>query len=99
MTTQALHELPYASPAQRARAPVWAGAVILAAGVAMVVLGGCFLLGAMRIVMSPFQMGNTPSTLTISLVAMLYLCCLACFATAIVLLIVGTRALLRVAAA
>ena len=95
--TDVVHEISYAAPAPRVRAPVLAGALILGAGLAMVMLGGCFLLGAARIVMSPFLVGGNPTALTATLVAMLYLCCATCFATAIVLLIVGTRALLRVA--
>ena len=35
--------------------------------------------------------------ITLSLLAMLYLCCLLCFAAAVVLLTTGTRSLLRVA--
>ena len=96
-TTNAVPDIPYAAPAQRVRNPVWVGAIILAAGLAMVGMGGCFLIGAARVVMWSNYTAVSNEGVTYSLLAMLYLCCLLCFAAAVVLLTTGTRSLLRVA--
>ena len=91
-------DIPYAAPMPRVRNPVWVGAIILGAGVIMVVLAGCFLLGAVRVVMWSRHTGNSQDAVLLSLLAMLYLCCLMSFGAAGVLLTKGTRSLLRVAA-
>jgi hypothetical protein len=99
MTSEVVQDLPYASPAPRVRTSVLAGALILGAGLGMIALGGCFLMGAARVVTLFNSSGRADMNPgTISLLAMLYLCCLVCFGGAVVLLTIGTRALLRVTA-
>ena len=92
--------LPYAMPAPRLGARAWAGAAILAGGLGLVALGGCFLIGVLSIVSAAsFTGNNPPRALTppqLALMTVLYLLAFSCFAGALTLLFVGTRALLRV---
>ena len=108
--TQAIHPnasaasepLAYASLAPPRVGPrAWAGAAILAAGVALIGLGGCFLIGVMNIVNPQALLGN-PSLqpgmtgADLMLITILYLLAFACFGAAGTLLFFGTRGLLRV---
>lgn len=92
--------LPYAVPAPRPGARAGDGAAILFAGLGLICLGGCFLIGVMSMV-SPQSfnpIAPAPGPFTVAqwlLMAVLYLLAFAHFAGA-VLLYVGTRALLRV---
>ena len=97
--------VPYATPAPRPGAKVWAGATILFGGLCLILLGGCFLIGVMGLV-HPVSMGFTPSGTAvpppgltapqIMLMMMLYLLSFASFAGAVWMLVVGTRGLLKV---
>lgn len=97
--------VPYATPAPRPGAKVWAGATILFGGLCLILLGGCFLIGVMGLV-RPVFLGVMPngapapqpsltSPQTI-LMVMLYLLAFATFAGAVWMLVVGTRGLLKV---
>jgi len=110
--TQAIHPDPstplagepiaYASVAPPRVGPrAWAGAAILVAGIALIGLGGCFLMGVMNIVNPSALLGNPNLQPGVSgadyfLEFVLYLLAFACFAGAATLLFVGTRGLLRV---
>ena len=97
--------VPYAVPAPRPGAKVWAGAAILFGGLCLILLGGCFLIGVMGLVY-PGSMGFTtngtpsqPPPLTgpqAALMVMLYLLAFASFVGAVWMLVVGTRGLLKV---
>ena len=95
-------ELAYAILEPRAGAKVWAAAVIIAAGLALIVLGGCFLIGVMIVlsgnigVMGP--MGPAKSVWPISVyiyLGVLYLLAFGCFTFAVVLVFSGLRNLYR----
>ena len=94
--------LPYAVPAPKPGARAWAGAAIVFGGLALVGLGGCFLIGVLAIVTPPqtFQAAPPPPTTFTAgqwlLMMVLYLLAFGCFAGAATLLYIGTRALLRV---
>jgi hypothetical protein len=108
--TQAIHSnasaasepLAYASVAPPRVGPrAGAGAAILAAGVALVGLGGCFLIGVMTMVNPQALLGNPNlqpgmSGADLMLVTILYLLALTSFGGAGTLLFYGTRGLLRV---
>ncbi len=93
--------IPYATPSRRPGSPVLAGAAILAGGLGLVALGGCFLIGVLMITA---QAGATTALGTAAglngsqlvLLCVLYVAAFACFAGALVMLLIGTRALLRV---
>src|SRR4051794_38669800 len=88
--------VPYATPAPRPGAKVWAGAAILFGGLCLILLGGCFLIGVLVLTdpgtIQPHPL-TTPQTL---LMIMLYLLAFASFAGAVGMLVVGTRGLLKV---
>ena len=93
------HEpVAYATPAPRPGSRVWAGAVIVLAGLSLIVLGGCFLIGVMLTVADGFNMNPTPvlSAAERIFVLVLYLLAFASFAGALCLLFIGIRALLHV---
>ena len=98
--TAAHASVPYATPAPRS-ARVWAGAAIAGAGLALLGLGGCFLIGVLSIV-SPVMMSLDPTPapdLTgpqTVLMVLLYVLAFGCFAGGATLLFGGTRSLLRV---
>jgi hypothetical protein len=81
-----------------AGARVWAGAVIVAGGLGLIVLGGCFLYGVLELV-KPRAVHPLPeeaSSAVSVLVIILYLMAFACFAAAAVLLAVGLWGLTRI---
>src|SRR3954451_12431959 len=88
--------VPYATPAPRPGAKVWAGAAILFGGICLILLGGCFLVGVMVLTdpgtIQPHPL-TTPQTL---LMIMLYVLAFASFAGAVGMLVAGTRGLLKV---
>jgi hypothetical protein len=94
--------IAYASvPPPRVGPRAWAGAAILAAGVALIGLGGCFLIGVMNIVNPQALLGNPNLQPRITgqdlgLICVLYLLAFACFGGAAALLFFGARGLLRV---
>jgi hypothetical protein len=93
--------IPYAQPVGREAPRVWAGAAIMLAGLALIVLGGCFLIGIMMII-NPLAFGfavSPPTTYTggqWALMLLLGLLALGCFAAAVLLLVTGLRGLLSV---
>jgi hypothetical protein len=91
------------------RRPSWAprvgaGALLLAAGLALVVLGGCFLIGAVVIANPTFFNPSPPSTPTpaswdppsIFLFTILNILALVCFVSAGILLVLGFVGLYRI---
>ena len=90
--------ITYATPAPRLGPRVWAGTAIVLAGLALILLGGCFLIGVMLTVSQGFNMTATkPLTGNqLGLVFILYILAFASFGGALWLLFVGVRGLLRV---
>ena len=92
--------LQYATPANRPRPPVLAGAAIVLGGLGLVVLGGCFLVGVLSLVSPGLSFSRrAPNALSGPewvLMVVLYLLAFACFAGAASMLFLGTRGLLRV---
>ena len=90
--------IPYASPADRPVGPrVWAAALIALAGLTLLVIGGCFLIGVMLITSG--GVGMIAGGLTRSqqhLVYLLYLLALGAFGGGIWVIVLGLRALLKV---
>lgn len=78
---------------------VLAGAVLLLAGLALIALGGCFLIGVMVLV-SPRSLGPgttppDPSFEAGALIVVLYATAFACFAGAVLFFVLGLRVLFR----
>src|SRR5438876_697894 len=94
-------DLTYAVPAPRSGAKVWAAAVIIGAGLALVVLGGCFLIGVMIILSSnvgrPVGFSSTYWPISVYIyIGTLYLLAFACFGSAAVLIVSGLKNLYRI---
>jgi len=95
-------DLAYALPAPRHGAKVWAAAVIIGAGLALVVLGGCFLIGVM-ITMNVGPMGPTPgqpggvlAMRAYIFLGLLYVLGFGCFGWAATLSVSGLKNLYRI---
>jgi hypothetical protein len=90
--------ITYATPTPRTGARVWAGVAIVLAGLALILLGGCFLIGVMLTVSQGFNNSSTKGLTgnQLGLVFILYTLAFASFAGALWLLFVGVRGLLRV---
>jgi hypothetical protein len=96
-------DLPRRPPSAAPR--VWAGAVMLLAGVALVVLAGCFLIGVLGLLRPELFLGpaaagsgGQPAPLSAedySLMLTLYVCAFASLVAAVVLLVLGIRVLRR----
>ncbi|MDB5290545.1 MAG: hypothetical protein JWL69_1786 [Phycisphaerales bacterium] len=89
--------IPYATPAPRTVSRLWAGVFIAFAGLCLIVLGGCFLIGVLIMVHPELQFaGPNPPPATLGhyvLLAVLYLLAFLCFGAAAAVLIKGIRAL------
>jgi hypothetical protein len=81
-------QLAYATPAPGAGSPVAAGVWITLAGLALIFLGGCFLIGVM---LCSFNRGGSSE-----FVILLYVLAFLCFAAASCVLFLGIRKLLAV---
>jgi hypothetical protein len=85
--------ISYATPAPRSGARVWAAAVIVFAGLSLVVLGGCFLIGILAIVrtkpFTPVSAGLSGAQYT--LMGVLYVLAFGCFLGAVILIVSGLR--------
>jgi hypothetical protein len=79
---------------------VWAGAVLLLAGIGLIGLAGCFLIGAMSLVkpqlIEPKLQGDSLSPHASLLLGILYGVAGGCLVLALVLIFLGARGLLRV---
>lgn len=79
---------------------VWAGAVLLLAGLGLIVVGGCFLIGALGLAVPQFiDPAFQNHDLSGSVLALFLLCLaisLACLAGAAFLFVVAVRGLLRI---
>lgn len=94
--------IPYAHPVVRDGPRVWASAAIVFAGLALIVLGGCFMIGILN-VLNPAAFGASPtaapgpSTRAQTIfVVILGVLAAGCFLSAILLLVSGIRGLLAV---
>ncbi len=94
--------LPYASPQRHGGGSrAGAGFALVFGGLGLVLLGGSFLIGVLLMVVpDPFTgVASAPGPMTapqLTLMVVLYALAFACFAGAGVLLLLGTRGLLRV---
>ena len=107
-TTPSLETHPFdedAPPRRSILAPrVWAGAVLVAAGLGLIVLGGCFLIGAL-VIADPVFFNPSPSPgpppqpswdpATVFLFSALNVLALVCFGGAAVVFVVGFLGLYR----
>ena len=94
-----------APPRRSSLAPrVWAGAILVAAGLALVGLGGCFMIGAVVIANPAFFDPSPPpgpppaptwEPVNVFLFSALNVLAVACFAGATVVFVVGFRGLYR----
>jgi hypothetical protein len=79
---------------------VWAGAVLVAAGLGLILLGGCFLIGVLELLhyFGTPQGGEYPvrSGEVFFLEVVLYGMAFVCFLAAAVLLLLGLHGLLRI---
>ncbi|SRR5690349_1779297 len=78
------------APRPGSAARVWAGAVILAGALGLIVLGGCFLIGVLDLVRTADAVAAG------TLITILYVMAFSCFAAAAVLLGIGLWGLARV---
>jgi|SRR4051812_12223832 hypothetical protein len=89
-----------AAPVDRPGVRVFGAAVILATGLGLIGLGGCFLIGVLSMVaINLFVPNARPLTWTMAtyvLHAVLYLLAFSCFFGAVVFLVMGTRRVLRI---
>ena len=81
---------------------IWASAVLMFGGLAMVVLGGCFLIGVMLIITNNFCFLSPPTgsatELTLSqqtFVKVLYALSFSCFGVAATLIVTAVKKLIR----
>lgn len=84
--------LPYATPSVRAGSPTVAATVIACLGIALILLGGCFLIGVLMCV----EGGGAAGAGQILLIIVLYLLAFACFGGALWLLFIAVRRLLGI---
>ena len=99
MVSQEREPIAYAVPAPSYANKVWAGAAILLAGLGLIVLGGCFLIGVMLLSANGFGPNSAAVPLTrsaIILIWVLYGLAFISFACAAIVLLSGLRALFRV---
>jgi|SRR5262245_52089105 len=83
------------APRPGSGARIWAGAVIVAGGLGLIVLGGCFLYGVLELVRrAGVEPDASPAAST--LLVILYVMAFACFAGAAVLLAVGLWGLAKI---
>jgi hypothetical protein len=89
--------LPYATPVSalgpgsRGAAGVW----ITLAGLALIALGGCFLIGVMICSLNPNGPNSlTPSSANMGFIIVLYALAFLCFTAAVWLMVLGIRKLL-----
>ncbi|MDB5173360.1 MAG: hypothetical protein JWO87_1150 [Phycisphaerales bacterium] len=89
--------IPYATPAPRTASRLWAGVFIAFAGLCLILLGGCFLIGVLIMVHPELTFGGRnppPATLAhYVLLAILYLLGFLCFGAAAAVLIRGLKVL------
>ena len=90
--------ITYATPTPRLGPRVWAGVAIVLVGLALILLGGCFLIGVMLTVSNGFNTTGTKALTgnQLGLVFILYVLAFGSFGGALWLLFVGIRGLLRV---
>ena len=92
-------QIAYATPVPTG-SPVAAGVALMLGGLGLVLLGGCFLIGVLLATEvsreNASQGGPGITTSVVVLLCVLYFAAFACFSGALVLLVKGTRGLLRV---
>jgi hypothetical protein len=98
MTTEtpATQDLPYAVPVPRTGTRVWAGVAITLAGLGLVVLGGCFLIGVMMTLANGFGVPRPLSGGQKTFVGFLSGLSFICFVAAAFVLVAGFRGLFRI---
>lgn len=97
-STEPMH-VPYAAHATSHGHRVLAGAAVLLGGLALIVLGGCFLIGVMLTSNHGFNTAaaSVPlNTSSIILICILYVLAAICFCSAALVILAGLRGLFRV---
>src|SRR5437016_11065082 len=91
-------ELSYATDAPSTTTRVWAAAVLLLGAIALVILGGCFLIGVLILMQGNLLNGTTLPwhARTYLFCGILYLMAFACFSFAALLFIRTTAKLFKV---
>lgn len=97
-------QLGYATPGYAGPSPVWAGFWVLAGGLVMIFLGGCFCIGVLMLVTFDTSVGFKPSSSPgtvwafrhTALMCVLYAVAFACFAAGATMLVAAVRKLLSV---
>jgi hypothetical protein len=92
-TPMSVVSLPYATPVAKPGSPVAAGVWITLAGLGLIALGGCFLIGVMICSLNPNAATSPPG---MGFIILLYALAILCFIAAIWLMVLGIRKLLAV---
>jgi len=87
--------LPYSTDAPSPKARIWAAAILMFGGLALVGLGGCFLIGVM-VSNQTYSMSNAATPRVYFFLGVLYLMAFVCFASAGFLVVVSTRKLFQI---
>jgi len=83
------------APPPPSRAPrVWAGAILLLAGLGLIVLAGCFLIGDILLIADPVMPGEEGFMHVLFLLLLVIALC--CLAGAGILFVLAVRGLLRI---
>ncbi|HEV7299294.1 MAG TPA: hypothetical protein VGN72_08015 [Tepidisphaeraceae bacterium] len=97
---RAVPAIAYATPPERSAMRVWAAAAIVLAGLGLLVIGGCFLIGVLSIItpglfFGPLTPGGTGSLTPaqFTLMVVLYVLAFASVAGGVVMLVTGARGL------
>ena len=91
--------LSYTTEPPRQGVRVWAAAAILLGGIALIALGGCFLIGVMALYTNGFFGLKAAPPLgpgSYVLIAILYALAFGCFAGAVAVIVAGVSGLLRI---
>ncbi len=90
--------IPYATSTPN-RARVWAASAVLFAGLALIFLGGCFLIGVLDLTVYRSNLFSPTFAPTMQFqfqVILLYTLAGACFVGAVILLVLGLRGLFKI---
>ena len=96
--SQVLLEYAGGNPGAPTRSRVWAGVAVCMAGLGLIVLGGCFLVGVMLVVTQGFATPKLSGSLgpaALALMGVLYLLAGICFLAAAAVFFLGIRGLVR----
>ena len=90
-------QLSYGSGSSARGPRVWAAAIVLLTGLALIALGGCFLIGVMAMTVQNFigpGVSLPSGAAAYLLILVLYVMAFACFAGAVAIIIAGLRGMI-----